>query len=333
MVQHQTQDKVDEMIRVLSVEAQAIAQCAERFRDPQHRETLSRVLDLVKKKLEQGGKIIVSGVGKSGKIGQKIAATLCSTGNLSVFLHPTEGLHGDLGVVRAQDIILALSNTGNTDELVQLLPSLKKEGISVIAICGNPHSKLVEHSDLWIDASVEQEACPHDLVPTSSTTLTLAIGDALAIALMQMRGFDSRSFAKLHPGGTLGRRLHLKVSDLMHQGSAVATLGPQASMDEVVMAATEKKLGAVLIVDGTKLLGLITDGDIRRALKHKEKFFKMTAAEVMTTKPFTIGLESMAQDALEQMENRPSQINVLPVVDSNGNWKGLIRLHDLVRTL
>jgi arabinose-5-phosphate isomerase len=323
----------DEIVRVLKIETQALARCAERFDQPIQRENLSTVLKLMKEKLESGGKIVVSGVGKSGKIGQKIAATLCSTGSLSVFLHPTEGLHGDLGMVQNQDVILALSNTGNTDELVQLLPSLKKAGVKIIAICGNQHSKLVEFSDHWIDASVEQEACPHNLAPTTSTTLTLAIGDALAVALMQMRGFDSKSFAKLHPGGSLGRRLYLKVADVMHTEKQVATVPAQASMDTVVMASTEKKLGAVLVIDGHDLLGIITDGDLRRALQHKEKFFKLAAMDVMTKKPITIREDQMAQEALDLMENRSSQIGVLPVVDAQGKWKGLIRLHDLVRTL
>ena len=277
--------------------------------------------------------MIITGVGKSGKIGQKIAATLSSTGSLALFLHPTEGLHGDLGVIRPQDSVLALSHTGNTDELLRLIPSIKKMGVPVVGLGGNPSSRLASECDAWIDAYVENEACPHNLAPTSSTTLALALGDAIALALMQVRGFDAQSFAQIHPGGALGKRLNLKVSDLMHQGDQVPILGPQAPMEEVVLVSTKKGLGAVLVVEQGKLLGIITDGDLRRFLQYREKFFQFKAEQVMTPKPVTAQPEMMALAALQLMENRPSQISVLPVVDQDGNWKGLLRLHDLVRTL
>jgi arabinose-5-phosphate isomerase len=226
---------------------------------------------------------------------------------------------------------LALSYTGNTEELIRLLPAFKSRGVPVVGIGGNPHSKLAADCDAWLDAWVQAEACPHNLAPTTSTTLALALGDALAVALMQLRGFDQVSFAQNHPGGSLGKKLNLKVQDLMHQGEAVATVGPEATMEEVIVASTRKKQGAVLVIEGTQLLGIITDGDLRRSLQYREKFFEFKAKEVMTSNPVTALPEMLAQAALKLMEDRPSQIAVLPVVDATGNWKGLLRLHDLVR--
>ena len=235
-------------------------------------------------------------------------------------------------MVRSSDIILALSYTGNTEELVRLVPSFKQMGVRVIGLGGNSHSSLASLCDLWIDASVPSEACPYNLVPTTSTTLALAIGDAIAITLMQLRGFDSQAFAENHPGGSLGRRLSLKVEDLMHSGDAVAVVGSDASMEEVVIVSTQKKLGAVLVVQQNYLLGIITDGDIRRSLKHREKFFQLQAKDVMVSQPITALPDMKADAALQLMEDRPSQISVLPVVDGQGRWKGLLRIHDLVRS-
>ena len=318
---------IDEVCRVLRVEGQAIFDCAERLVEPDQTRNIEKAIKLLKQSLDAGGKIIVTGVGKSGKIGQKLAATLSSTGSLAMFLHPTEGLHGDLGVITPNDTILALSHTGNTEEIVRLLPSLKRLKVSIIGMGGNRQSKLAELTDAWIDTAIQQEACPHNLTPTTSTTLALAVGDALAIALMQLHGFDAASFAKNHPGGSLGKRLSLKVEDVMHSGDNVPVVAPESSIDEVLVKSTQKKLGAVLVVEGKKMAGIITDGDIRRALQHKERFFSFTATEPVTAKP-----EMMAYEALEIMENRPSQISVLPVVDNDNNWLGLLRLHDLVRT-
>lgn len=326
-------ETIPEVTRVLQLEGQAILDCAERLKNQSNSaKSLEKAVELFQRSLEQGGKIIVTGVGKSGKIGQKIAATLSSTGSLSVFLHPTEGIHGDLGMIQPQDSVFVLSYTGNTEEIMRLLPSLKMRGVSVVALCGNSNSKLATSCDAWIDGGVEQEACPFDSAPTTSTTLALALGDAVAMTLMQLRGFDAEAFARNHPGGSIGRKFNLKVEDLMHQGEFVPCVGPEASMDEVVIASTQKKLGAVLVVQEMQLLGLITDGDLRRALRHRERFFDMKASEVMTSGPITAAPEMMAQAALQLMENRSSQISVLPVVDSLGNWKGLIRLHDLVRS-
>jgi arabinose-5-phosphate isomerase len=330
-------DRVDiltEVTRVLRMEGQSILDCADRIaKNASSAEALREAVGQLHAALERGGKIVVTGVGKSGKVAQKIAATMCSTGSLAVFLHPTEGLHGDLGLITPKDAILALSYTGNTDELVRIIPALKSLRVPIIGIGGNPESQLARKCDLFLDAGVSQEACPHNLAPTSSTTLALALGDALAIALMQLRGFDAQRFAQNHPGGALGRRLHLRVEDVMHTGSEVPTLPGSAKMDEVVIQSTRGRLGAVLITDGPKLLGIITDGDIRRALQHHEGFFSLQASAVMTRSPVTVHRAVMAQDALDLMENRPNQISVLPVVDEHGNWEGLLRLHDLVRSL
>ncbi len=328
-------DVVAEVSRVLNLEGECILTMARTLADPlsSAAQQIERAVTTLNRALDSGGKIVVTGVGKSGKIAQKIVATLCSTGSLSVYLHPTEALHGDLGLLRSQDVVWILSHTGNTDEVVRLVPSLKSRGVQIIGVGGNRSSLLATRCDIWIQADVEAEACPHNLAPTSSTTLALAIGDALAMALMRLRGFDASHFAQNHPGGALGRKLHLKVSDLMHQGSEVSWVTRDAPIDEVIVASTEKKMGAVLVVEGRKLLGIITDGDLRRSLQHREKFFQLKAQDVMTRQPISAGPEMMAQAALELMENRPSQISVLPVLDSNGNWLGLLRLHDLVRSL
>jgi arabinose-5-phosphate isomerase len=325
-------DIIQEVIRVLETEAEGLRAFTERVRQDSAR-TLEKAVQLLSGTLQQGGKIVVTGLGKSGKIGQKTAATFCSTGSLAVYLHPTEGLHGDLGVVSEKDCVLAFSQTGNTEDILNLLPALRERGVKVIAVAGKAQSRLAQTADLWIDSSIPQEACPHQLAPTTSTTLALAIGDALAVALMQLRGFDEKSFAKNHPGGALGRRLTLKVSDCMHSGSAVGTVTPQTAMEEVVHAATRSPLGGVLVTEGPRLLGLITDGDIRRALSHREKFFDLKAADIMTHQPITVTTDQLATQALSQMENRERPLGVLPVVNAEGHWRGLVRIHDLVQLL
>lgn len=332
-------DATSEARKALALEGQAILRCARRLNSSPRRAQMEHALQLLAKCLDSGGKIIVTGVGKSGKIAQKIAATLSSTGSLALYLHPTEGLHGDLGVVQPKDVVLALSYSGNTDELLRLLPSLKELGASLIGIGGNTRSELARHCAAWVDASVTEEACPHRLAPTASTTLALALGDAIAVTLMRMRGFGRKEFARFHPAGALGRRLSLRVSEVMHTGDAVPTVSRSTSVERIIVLATEKKLGGVLVTDTgsgktrARLAGLITDGDIRRALRHRERFFKLTASDIMTRNPVTIRPEAMAADALQLMQDRPSQISVLPVVADSGEWKGLLRLHDLVRVL
>ncbi|MGK5089764.1 KpsF/GutQ family sugar-phosphate isomerase [Bdellovibrionota bacterium FG-2] len=320
-----------EVRRVLELEAHSILECRSRIEGQSARE-IESALGCLKNALENGGKIVVTGLGKSGKVAQKVAATLSSTGSLAVFLHPTEGLHGDLGVVSSKDAVLAISYTGNTEELIRLLPSLRNIGAKIVGLCGNSQSRLRDFCDHFIEASVSQEACPHNLAPTSSSTLALAMGDALAVTLMQLRGFDADAFAKIHPAGSLGYRLNLRVEEIMHSGDQLGLVGPHALMEEVIGESTRKKLGGVLVVEGTKLLGIITDGDIRRALQHREKFFSFEAQQVMTSHPITVVSSALAKVALDLMENRSSQISVIPVVGEDGSWKGLVRLHDLVRT-
>lgn len=325
-----------EIKRVLQLEGQSILDYANQVESPRESKAWNSAIALLTRSLNQNGKIIVTGLGKSGKIADKIAATLNSTGSLAVYLHPTEGLHGDLGLAKSNDTVIALSQTGNTDELLRLIPSFKERKIPVIAICGNENSRLVEQTDVWLCSNVKAEACPHNLAPTSSTTLMLAMGDALALALMKERGFDAEKFAMNHPGGALGRRLTWRVKDLMHRPPAVACAKPTTSVRDIVVMSTQSKLGAVLIMDPgqpTRLLGIITDGDIRRTLLAHAQFLEMTAETVMTKNPITVSENALAQEALDTMENRPSQISVLPVMNDQQQCTGLIRIHDLVRSL
>ena len=278
------------------------------------------------------GKVIVCGVGKSGVIGQKIAQTLTSTGTVAVFVNPSEALHGGLGVVVAGDVVIALSNSGETEELLAILPTFRQRSVKLIAIVGNLDSTLAHQSDAVLDASVDKEACPLNLAPTTSTTVALAIGDALAMALMDAKGLTAEDFAANHPAGRLGKRLTLTVSDLMHDSPNVS---PFANWLDVIKAISKNALGAVNVVDdASKLLGIITDGDLRRTIERTppDMFSTLTAENMMTPGPSTASPETLAFDALRLMENRPSQISVLPVLDADGVCVGLLRLHDVVRS-
>jgi len=325
---------LSEIRRTLTLEGETILTTARTLENPADARATAwlKAVKLVNAALDAGGKVVVTGIGKSGKIASKISATLSSTGSQAFYLHPTEGLHGDLGFVQAKDVVLAMSYTGNTEELLRILPAFKALKTPIIAITGNLRSHLAEMSDVVIDASVAQEACPHNLAPTTSTTLSLAIGDALAVTLMKLRNFDAESFARNHPGGSIGRKLNLSVADAMQKGENIGLVNEDTMMDQVVVVATQKRLGAVLVVRGKTLLGLITDGDIRKALSYREKFFQLRADAVMTKNPATAIPEMPARDAIALMENRKSQISVLPVVDRDGNWIGLLRLHDLLQT-
>jgi len=320
-------------VHALEIESEALTRCLLRLKDPSQSPTqagIIRAVQILNESLSKGGKVVVTGVGKSGKIAQKIAATLASTGSLAIFLHPTEGMHGDLGMVTSNDVILALSYTGNTEEILRLLPSLKSLSVPLIGLGGNPQSQLAQASDAWIDASVEHEACPHNLAPTASTTLALALGDALAVTLMKVRGFDERSFALNHPGGSLGKRLQLRVRDVMKPREMTPVVSPTASMDAVLEESGKRNFGAVIVLENDQLQGIITDGDLRRALKHREKVFSMLARDIMTPSPVSTTADTMAFEALELMENRPSQIKELPVIDEHRKVLGLVRLHDLI---
>jgi arabinose-5-phosphate isomerase len=280
------------------------------------------------------GKVVVTGVGKSGLIGQKIAATMASTGTMAVFMHAADAIHGDLGTVGPKDVVLALSHSGQTDEILDLIEPIRRIGAQIVALVGDAESELARAADYVIRLDVPEEADHLNLAPTASALAALGIGDALAGVLSRLRGFCHDDFALYHPGGAIGRRLLLKVKDLMHRGDQHPLLTPSAGMDEVLTELTEKRLGGVNIVDNLRsrrLVGLIVDGDLKRLLKQREKFFDLKAGDVMTRNPVTVQAEDKAVHALELMENRPSQIYVLPVVNEKGRAVGMLRMHDLMR--
>lgn len=318
-------DSFKNVVEMLRLEASAIERTASVL-DRSAVEIALRIL------FECRGKIVVLGVGKSGIIANKIADTMTSTGSVAVFLHPSDALHGGLGVVSAGDCLIFLSNSGETDELIALLPSIRAREVKTIAIVGNTESTLARNCEVVLDASVDQEACPLNLAPTTSTTVALAIGDALAMELMQLRELTPSDFAANHPAGRLGKRLTLRVSDLMHPSPSVS---PDAGWLDVVRAISKFALGAVNVTDQNGMLvGIVTDGDLRRTIERtpSERFDSLNAAAMMTNGPITAGPENLAFDALTIMENRRSQISVLPVVDETGRAVGMIRLHDIVRS-
>ncbi|GAK50122.1 sugar isomerase, KpsF/GutQ family [Candidatus Moduliflexus flocculans] len=279
-------------------------------------------------------KIVVIGVGKSGIIAQKIAATICSIGMVAIALHPGDALHGDLGVVQEGDVGLVLSASGESDEIITLLPHLKRRSIPIIAIVGNLDSTLARQADVVINATIDREICPLNLAPTASTTVALALGDALVMTLMEVKQVKPEDFAINHPAGRLGKRLTVKVGDLMHNDAEHPTLSPQASWLDVLNAITRGGMGAVNIVDKTgRLVGLVTDGDLRRWMQktNPAELEMLTAQTIMTSHPVVISPDTLAYEALQLMENRPSQISVLPVIDRDGKCLGLVRLHDIVR--
>jgi len=314
-----------QVVEILKLEAAAI----ERTAGTLTRESVERAIRIL---LDCKSKTVVIGVGKSGIIANKIAETMTSTGTVAVFLHPTDALHGGLGVITKGDCIIALSNSGETDEILALLPALQARKVSLIAIVGNTDSTLARNADVALDASVDKEACPLNLAPTASTTVALAIGDALAITLMRAKNLTAEAFAANHPAGRLGKRLTLKVSNLMHESPNIA---PDSNWLEVVRAISKYALGAVNVVDlSGKLVGIVTDGDLRRTIEKTApgNLSNLNAEQMMTRFPVSAAPEMLAFDALNIMENRPSQISVLPVVDESGAAIGLLRLHDIVRS-
>lgn len=275
------------------------------------------------------GKVVITGVGKSGIIGRKIAATMASTGTLAVFMNSAEGVHGDLGMIHSDDVVIAISNSGNSDEVISVIPSIKEIGCKIIAMTGNANSKLGVQSDVILDIGVEKEACPMNLAPTSSTTATLVMGDALSAVLIELKKFKPENFALYHPGGSLGRRLLLKVKDVMQPVENLAIASKNEDIDAIIVKMTNKNLGAVCIIENKKMIGIITEGDIRRALKDRQKFFEYKAEDIMTKKFTSVQANKMAIDAMELMENRNSKISVLPVF-SGEELCGLVRIHDLL---
>ena len=287
----------------------------------------------VKTILEAPGKIVFVGAGKSGLIAQKVAATLRSTGMVALFLHPNDAAHGDLGMVTDGDVVILISKSGETEEVRELIPALRRRNVTLIAMVGEESSRIAQLSDIWLDVGVEREACPVGLAPTSSTTVMLLMGDALAAVLMQLRGITQDDFAINHPGGSLGKRLLLAVGDMMYGGELNPVCGPDTPMSDVLVLLTKSTLGGINVVDAdSKLLGIITDGDVRRGIQRLgEKFLQTPAKEIMTVDPVHVHHTDKAIDALLKMENRPSQIHVTPVVDDDHRAVGMIRLHDLIR--
>jgi arabinose-5-phosphate isomerase len=308
--------------KALRVEATAIMTCCDRLG-----EEIVLATDAI---LSSAGKVVVCGVGKSGHVGHKLASTFCSTGTPAVFLHPSEAVHGDLGVYRPRDPTVIISKSGATAELVQLIPLFREFESTLIGIIGNKSSPLAREVDILLDATVVQEADPLNIAPTASTTVALAIGDALAASLMSARSFTNTDFARFHPGGQLGRNLTLTVADVMHSGEDVAWVRPETSFRELVVAMTEHPLGAACVLnENNALAGLVTDGDLRRAVSAHEDIQRLKVADIMRCNPTAIGAGASLQDAIRVMEDRPSQISVLPVLAVDGTCSGLLRLHDV----
>jgi arabinose-5-phosphate isomerase len=312
--------------RVLKIEAEAVAALVNRI-DEQFEKAVEMLLKCK-------GRVVVTGMGKSGLIGKKIAATLASTGTPALFLHPAEGIHGDLGMVTRGDTVIALSNSGETEELALMLPSLKRLGIKIIALTGNTESTLAKNSDVVIDIGVKEEACPLGLAPTASTTATLAMGDALAVVLLDQRGFKQEDFACFHPGGSLGKKLLLRVRDLMHTGDAVPIVSEETLIKDAIYEISSKKMGITAVLNASgKLVGVISDGDLRRWMEKTEKsgenLLSKKAADIMTRHPKVAKKDSLAAEAVALMEK--NSITCLIVSGHDARPEGVIHLHDLLK--
>ncbi len=310
---------------VLRLEAEAVLELVSRVDG-----SFAAAVSLI---LECRGRTVITGMGKSGLVGRKMAATFASTGTPSFYLHPAEGIHGDLGMVTAGDVVIALSNSGETGEVLNILPSLRRIGAKIIAMVGNEHSTLARNADVVLNVGISREACPLGLAPTSSTTAVMAYGDALALALLQEHHFTAKQFAVFHPGGSLGRRLLLTVGDIMHKGSENPVVLDGTTVQDALFVITDKGLGAVSVVDDAgRMLGVLTDGDIRRGLSKGVGFLQRPVAELMTGRAKTITPDKLAAQALHIMEsNLPKPITVLPVLDAERRVIGLLHMTDLVR--
>jgi arabinose-5-phosphate isomerase len=307
--------------RVLEVEADAVRALADRLDD-----RFTQAVGLLHR---CRGRVVVSGMGKSGLVGKKLAATLAATGTPALFLHPGDGMHGDIGVLAAGDVVVALSNSGETDELLAILPAIKRLGVPLVVLTGNPASRLARHGDVVLDVSVEEEACPLNLTPTASTTAALALSDALALAILRERGLQPEDVARLHPGGALGRRL-TRVEELMHQGSLIPIVREGAALGDVVREMSDKRMGCTAVVDGDGgLIGIVTDGDLRRAAGAGGGTLPATVVGLMTRAPKTVGRAELAATALSIMERHA--ITQLFIVDEAGRPDGILHLHDLLR--
>jgi arabinose-5-phosphate isomerase len=280
--------------------------------------------------LECSGRVVVMGMGKSGHVGRKIAATLASTGTPALFVHPAEASHGDLGMVAPGDVVLAISNSGESDELAAILPAIKRLGVTLVAMTGRADSTLAQHADITIDSAVDQEACPLNLAPTASTTAQMALGDALAVALLDARGFREEDFARSHPGGSLGRKLLMHVRDLMRSGADVPRVGPDTSFNDMLREMTGKGLGFTAIAGGDgRVLGIFTDGDLRRLIERGADLRALRAADVMHTAPKLVSADALAVDAADLMEQH--RITSVLVVDASGALTGALNSNDLMR--
>lgn len=310
-------------LAVIDTEAAAINGLAKEIRQPSF-------LEACRLMLECRGRVVVTGMGKSGHIAGKIAATLASTGTPAFFVHPGEASHGDLGMITAADVLLALSNSGETGEIVTILPIIKRLDVPLIAMTGNPESTLSLAASANINVSVEKEACPLGLAPTASTTAALAMGDALAVALLESRGFTEEDFARSHPGGALGRRLLLLIDDLMHTGDAIPRVSIDTSLTDTLMEMTRKGLGMTVVVDDQdRVAGVYTDGDLRRSIDHKIDLHDAVVRDVMTAAPKTVQPGMLAAEALQIMDK--TKINALPVVDADNKLVGALNMHDMLR--
>ena len=308
---------------VLATESEAVARLA-----PRLGEAFVAAHDLI---LAATGRVVVTGMGKSGHVGGKIAATLASTGTPAFFMHPGEASHGDLGMIVGEDVVLALSNSGESDEILRILPLIKRRGARVVAMTGRPQSTLAREADVHLDAGVEKEACPLNLAPTASTTAALALGDALAVALLESRGFGSEDYALAHPGGALGRKLLLHVADVMHAGDRMPRVGPDATLKAAILEMSQKGLGMTAVVDAEgRVAGLYTDGDLRRTLEKHDDIRGLKVADVMTRNPRTIGPGRLAAEAAQVMQAHHVSGRLL-VVDDEGRLVGALHVDDLLR--
>ncbi|MCY3769387.1 MAG: KpsF/GutQ family sugar-phosphate isomerase [Gammaproteobacteria bacterium] len=313
---------------VIQIEASAVSALSGQLDD-----NFDRACKMI---LECKGRVVVTGMGKSGHIGGKIASTLASTGTPAFFVHPGEASHGDLGMITTEDLVIAISNSGETAEVITILPIVKRIGIGLITMTGNTGSSLAGQSDACIDVSVDQEACPNNLAPTASTTATLVMGDALAVVVQRMRGFTAQDFARTHPGGMLGKRLLLYASDLMHTGAGLPLVSEDATMSALLLEMTSKSLGMVGVVNQNRnLLGMFTDGDLRRALGDKVDIYQSRASDLMNTHPYTIHPDTLAEEIVRTMRDHaqhgPHAINSIFVVDENQKVVGALNTHDLLR--
>jgi arabinose-5-phosphate isomerase len=320
-----SEDVIKNARKVIANEKKAVAELEKRFNNSAFSESFKQAVDVI---FKCKGKVVVTGIGKSGIIAQKIVATFNSTGTYSIFLHSADSVHGDLGIVREDDVVVLISKSGDTSEVKQIIPTFKNLGVKLIGIVGNLKSELADVCDIVIDASVKEEACPHNLAPTSSTTVALVIGDALAVSLLQKRNFRKEDFAFIHPGGSLGKKLLLKVEDIMTTGDKVPIVKESTGMKDIIYAISSKRLGCAVVIQGNTVKGVITDGDIRRLLEKTLDIKNLTAKDVMSKNPKLIPKETLAKRALEIMED--NKITSLIIADKKNKLQGILHIHKLI---